>query len=87
VALELHELPAVVIDEANLVSGFLGRGKVMSFYVPFVCPSCDDEQERLVMAAECELSRDLPKMSCPRCKQGMEVDGVAEHYLRILNLQ
>src|SRR5262245_43622284 len=36
--LELIECSPAMIDQVNLVAGLLGRGRVVSFYVPMHCP-------------------------------------------------
>ncbi len=40
--IEYHECSVAVINTANLIKGFF-EGQIISFYVPFVCNSCENE--------------------------------------------
>jgi hypothetical protein len=74
--------PAVV-TQLNAITTFPGRGEVLSIYLPYVCPECDErsellldvqhEQERLVQLR-------YPRMSCSRCEIESELDEVPEVY-------
>lgn len=82
-SLEFVECPPPVIDQMNMVAGFLGRaGTVSSFYAPMVCETCDLEEDRLFQVAECrQKGGKLPIAKCPRCGEPMEVDDLEEQYL------
>lgn len=76
------ECPPPVIDQCNMVSGFLGHGKLESFYAPMTCEECDEQLEQLFETAKCtELGGKLPSTPCPRCGRDMEVDDLEEQYL------
>ncbi|MFB6372662.1 MAG: hypothetical protein ABEN55_06030, partial [Bradymonadaceae bacterium] len=37
-----------IVDQFNMVYAFQGEGKIISLYLPYLCPSCDREIDRLV---------------------------------------
>jgi hypothetical protein len=72
--LELIECPSPVVDQANMVAGFLGRARIVSFYAPLVCGDCGAEREELFVTEEYRRDGRLPEVSCPRCAVPMQVD-------------
>jgi hypothetical protein len=76
------ECPPPVIDQCNMVSGFLGRGVLQSFYAPMTCEECDEQLDQLFETVKCrENNGKLPSTPCPRCGRDMEVDDLEEQYL------
>jgi hypothetical protein len=74
--------PPPVIDQCNMVSGFLGHGVLESFYAPMTCEECDEQLDQLFETARArELGGNLPPTPCPRCGREMEVDDLEEQYL------
>ena len=84
VQMEVIEIPPPIVDQVNMVHGFMGRGKVVSFYVPYTCGNCEEYREQLVTTAEVKKNKGLPEVKCPACGSVMEVDDVEEQYLQIL---
>jgi hypothetical protein len=85
VALEFVECPPPVIDQCNMVHGFLGHGRPMSFYAMMVCDSCEEEIDKLYATEECKaLGGKLPETRCPSCGGEMEIDDIEEQYLSFL---
>lgn len=79
---EFIECPPPVIDQMNMVKGFLGRGKVTSFYAPLACEDDDVEVDHLFDVAECRAAGGrLPDVPCPKCKKPMGIDDLEEQYL------
>jgi hypothetical protein len=79
---EFHECPPPVVDQINMVAGFMGKGNVISFYAPMICEKCAAEQDALFTVADCqENGGHLPAYPCPKCGTRMEVDDLEEHYL------
>jgi len=76
-----------VIDQINMVSGFLGRGKVVSFYAPMTCEACDVEMNQLFEVADVRKTGKLPEVKCPKCRKAMEVDDLEEQYLLFVREQ
>jgi hypothetical protein len=84
VTMEVIEIPPPIVDQVNMVHGFMGRGKVVSFYVPYTCGNCEEYREQLVTTAEVKKRKGLPEVKCVACGTVMEVDDVEEQYLQIL---
>jgi hypothetical protein len=84
--LEFLECPAPVVDQINMVAGFLGRGHVVSFYAPMVCESCKAEESALFHVIDCKRNNNrLPPFACPSCNKKMVVDELEEQYLLFLH--
>lgn len=74
--------PPPVIDQCNMVIGFLGHGAISSFFAPMVCEDCDEQLDQLYTIEDCRaLGGKLPITPCPSCHQDMEVDDLEEQYL------
>lgn len=79
--LELVECPPSVVDQINMVAGFVGRGRVSSFYAPMVCEKCGLERDQLFLVADYRAAGKLPPVPCPSCGTTMVVDDLEEQYL------
>jgi hypothetical protein len=80
--IELIECPPPVVDQMNMVAGFLGRGKITSFYAAMVCESCSHEMDQLFTVDACKaVGGKLPAVACPNCGSPMGVDDIEEQYL------
>ena len=76
------QCPSPVVDQCNMVTGFLGHGILQSFFAPMTCEECDEQLDQLFETAKCrELGGTLPPTPCPRCGREMEVDDLEEQYL------
>ncbi len=74
--------PPPVVDQCNMVSGFLGHGTLASFYAPMTCAECDEQIDQLFETEVCRANGGkLPLTPCPRCGRPMEVDDLEEQYL------
>ena len=74
--------PPPVVDQCNMVQGFLGHGTLESFYAPMTCAECDEQIDQLFDTAVCRANGGkLPLTPCPRCGRPMEVDDLEEQYL------
>jgi hypothetical protein len=81
VTLELLECPPSVVDQINMVTGFIGRGKVVSFYAPMACDGCGHEEDHLFYVEDYRRAGHLPDVHCPNCNAIMQVDDLEEQYL------
>ena len=82
VSLTFVQCPSPVIDQCNMVAGFLGHGELESFYAPMTCSECDEQVDQLFETAACRANgAKLPVTPCPRCGRPMEVDDLEEQYL------
>jgi len=76
------QCPSPVIDQCNMVTGFLGHGTLESFYAPMACPECDEQVDQLFETTTCRANAGkLPETPCPRCSRPMEVDDLEDQYL------
>ena len=76
------QCPPPVVDQCNMVSGFLGHGALVSFFAPMVCTECDEQLDQLFETEVCRANGGkLPATPCPRCGRPMEVDDLEEQYL------
>jgi hypothetical protein len=83
--LEFVHCPPPVIDQCNMVNGFLGHGRPLSFYAMMVCEDCDEELDQLFETEACvKLGGQLPATPCPNCGSEMEIDDLEEQYLLFL---
>jgi hypothetical protein len=66
---------AAFLDQINMISNFIGDGKVKSIYIPYVCESCDGKQDVLVDLDECLVDEELelPELTCTECDEEMEL--------------
>lgn len=79
---EFLECPPPVIDQMNMVAGFVGRGKVTSFFAPMVCEACEHEEDKLFLVADIQANgAKLREVKCPKCGDPMEVDDLEDQYL------
>ena len=76
------QCPPPVVDQCNMVAGFLGHGVLASFLAPMICAECDEQIDQLFETAICRANGGkLPTTKCPRCGRPMEVDDLEEQYL------
>ncbi len=72
-----------ILSQFNMVAGFGGIGELVSFYLPYVCPDCDEATEVLV-----DLRHDYatvvggepPPARCPACDAEAEFDDIPDQY-------
>ena len=82
VALRFVRCPPVIIDQCNMVLGFLGHGRLESFYAPLTCRECDEQVEQLFTTAAVKAGcGTLPPTPCPRCRRPMAIDDLEDQYL------
>ena len=82
VPVRIVHAPPPVVDQANMVNGFTGHGRIESFYAPMTCSECDEQIDQLFETAACRANGGrLPRTPCPRCGRDMEVDDLEEQYL------
>jgi hypothetical protein len=63
----------------------LGRGRVSSFFAPFICVSCTSEVEREIEASAVELTPPAaPEVGCAVCGEAMRFEDLPERYFRFL---
>ncbi len=79
-----HCSPAIV-TQLNMIYNFRGSARIRSFYAPYVCESCGQEEEKLVdVAAQNGGKQEIPTFACSQCGATMEFDDLPERYLSFL---
>ncbi len=81
-----HCSPAIV-TQLNMIYNFRGAAKVRSFLAPYVCESCNHEEEQLLDLQTHFPKKDLrsvPEFKCEKCGATMEFDDLPERYLSFL---
>ncbi len=82
IQLEFVECTSCVIDQLNMLEGFLGHGRVVSFYAAMLCEHCDKGSNHLFIAREVKsLDGRLPRVECETCGALMILDDLEEQYL------
>ncbi len=74
-----------LVSQFNLVPGFACGGELISFYLPYVCPSCNQVAEGLLDLRSDDAiveSLDPPEVKCPKCGSRMEFDDIPAAYLK-----
>ena len=81
-----HCSPAIV-TQLNMIYNFRGSAKVRSFYAPYVCESCNHEEEKLLDVQSQFPNGNVsavPDFKCEQCNSAMEFDDLPERYLSFL---
>lgn len=79
-----HCSPAIV-TQLNMIYNFRGAASVRSFYAPYVCESCNTEEEKLLdVDTHFAAGVEPPPFSCERCRRPMLFDDLPERYLSFL---
>lgn len=91
--IEFHKCPALIINQVNMVVGFLPRGgTIESLSAPFICEDCSREETILLhrpkdfdYATANESYRFIqPVVPCPKCKKPMELDAMETKFFGFL---
>jgi hypothetical protein len=83
--LEFVECSSCVIDQLNMLQGFLGHGQVRSFYGPMICEVCDNSVDHLFTARDILNGHGgLPEVECEHCARPMVMDDLEDQYLLFL---
>ena len=85
----LEHCPPPIVEQMNLIDGFLEGVKVTSIYLPYLCNACGHEELVLVEEKDFEkLKTELPVVECSQCHApDMEFDYLEEEYLHFLSSQ
>ena len=80
--IEFMECPPLVVRQMNMVPSFLGSAKVVSVYVPYVCDSCEHEDNQLVKIDDYKSGTPVAEsLTCKNCSsEEMEMDGNVKQY-------
>ena len=86
VAIQYFNCPQIVIQQMNMVAGFLtANAKVVSFYAPYFCDDTDEEEHVLLNASQI-VNFKAPKHT--KVQDGVEVelefDAIEDQYFKFL---
>ena len=75
-----------IVEQANYVANFTGRGKIVSFFAPYYCPKCQKERSTLLKSADFKSGppSKAPSQKCPACGSAMDFDDIEEEYFSFL---
>ena len=84
---QYHSCPKVIVDQINMVHGFLpAQGQVVSFYVPYY--SEESDEEKAVLYNNGKEFNDLGLLQKPTVKDGqgkdMDMDVIESKYFKFL---
>ena len=82
-----HCSPAIV-TQLNMIYNFRGNAKIRSFYAPYVCEGCNNEEDKLLDVESQFPNGDIatvPGFHCSVCNELMEFDDIPERYLSFLS--
>ena len=80
------ECSPAIMTQVNLVSNFLGKGQIISFYAPYFCSSCEADKMLLVNVEQAmrEEQFQAPVCRCDQCDHTMEFDDIESSYFAFL---
>ncbi len=74
----------LIIMQTNLMLEFLGSATILSFYMPFACPTCSNCEKLLITIQQAEARKyTIPK--CPKCQTRMDYEIHEDYYLLFLD--
>ncbi len=78
--------PNIIIQQMNMVSGFLTKNaKVLSFFAPYFCEELDEEEHVLLQASEVkDFKAPVRKKLVDGQEVEMEFDAIEEQYFKFL---
>lgn len=88
VEIEYNNCPQIVIQQMNMVSGFLTKNaKVIDFYAPYFCEETDEEKMILINASEV-INGKAPEKTLEMNGDSVELefDAIEEQYFKFLNM-
>ena len=81
-----EECSTSFVDQANMISNFVQKGEISSYYAPFICEN-DHEFEILLQRDDIKVKDGefvIPNIKCETCGADSELDEFAEDYLGFL---
>ncbi len=73
-----------VVEQLNMITGFLASGTVRTFSAPMRCEPCDRDQDHVFDRAEVIALDGLPAVRCSSCGLALELDDLEDSYLLFL---
>ncbi len=76
-----------IVTQLNMIHNFRGNATIRSFYAPYTCDGCNNEEEKLIYVIIDFPKGDadhVPPHSCSACRAEMMLDDLPERYLSFL---
>jgi hypothetical protein len=87
-SVEFIKCRSMVVDQINMIEGFIGKGSVVaSFYIPYFCEECDEITNKLVSRGAEYNGTDLnieEELKCEHCGAEAEIDVIEAKYFKFL---
>ncbi|MBN2724810.1 MAG: hypothetical protein JXR95_12125 [Deltaproteobacteria bacterium] len=82
----LLECSPAIVAQINLVSNFISKSLIQSFYAPYYCANCDKEKVLLIESSTMKNveTPSAPISRCDDCDGVMEFDDMEESYFAFL---
>lgn len=79
--LTVEKVSPVMVQQMSMISSFMGtHARVTSIVVPYLCPSCNTEDQRLVEVSRGAPVTVPPSIPCPKCQTLMQIDELEDMY-------
>ncbi len=79
-------LSPALVEQTNMVRGFLGRGTIVSVMVPMICETCDAQALFEAQVADLHEHSGAPgAQPCPECGSAMVLDDLPDQYFAFLD--
>jgi hypothetical protein len=70
-----------IVQQLNMIANFAGGAEIQSIFAPYICPSCDAEESKLIDLRATPKPDLNAAVQCANCKETMEFDDLPESYL------
>lgn len=80
----LKNCSPVIVNQANMISNFVGAARILSVQAPYLCESCDHTENVLLDVASGSQPV-LDDKKCPNCGEMMIFDDVEDTYFSFLS--
>lgn len=87
--ISFEECSIPFIDQTNMISNFVQKGNIKSYYAPFICEDDHEFEQKLVISDVGFKDEEytFPDIKCPICGEKCELDEFADDYLSFLELE
>lgn len=78
-----------MIRQFNMISNFGGKGKILSFKIPYYCDACDKEYDVTLTTEEYIQNNPnlgAPEQTCSSCNEPCEFDDLEDKYFHFIKL-
>lgn len=86
-SLDFTKCSIAMVDQLNMVPESLGKGRVSTFYAPYVCEEHGDVEQLIDVEKDGPslLAHEPPPRDCGECRQTLIFDAMADSYFLFLS--